>query len=128
MKRIISTLVLGLSLAVSVMAQSTASVQVVPEKLTRQQLQSLVTTAKTSAEHQRIANYYEAKAQRLVVESQEHAMMAEQYKKNIITASGKFSTGTVNHCEYIAESLKQDAAKAQELANLHQEMARTSAR
>jgi hypothetical protein len=128
MKQIIGMFAATLILNASVLAQSSALPQSGPDKLTKQQLQTLVTTAKTPAEHERIAIYYEGKAQVLNSESKQHAQMAEQYRQNPITASGKFSAGTVNHCEYVARSLQQDAARYQKLANEHREMAKSAAR
>jgi sensor histidine kinase regulating citrate/malate metabolism len=100
MKRFNAMVAVSLVLSVSVLAQSKSLAQV-NEKLTKQQLHTLIATAKTPAEHQRIADYYEGKAQELTAESKAHARMAEQFRQNPITASGKFTAGTVNHCEFI---------------------------
>lgn len=59
-----------------------------------------------------------------LAQSKEHQEMAEQYKKNLVTRSSKYVTGTVNHCEYVAKSLKSDATQMQELAQLHEQMAK----
>jgi len=93
------------------------------EKLSKQQLQSLIATAKTPAQHERIAQYYEAKAQSDLAQSKEHAQMAAEFKANNVTSSAKFANGTVNHCEYLAESFKKDAAKMEALAAQHEQMA-----
>lgn len=50
--------------------------------------------------------------------------MAEAYKKNPMTNSSKFATGTVDHCEYFAQSFKEMATKMQELADMHEQMAK----
>jgi hypothetical protein len=42
--------------------QTISSQQTKPEHLSKRQLNSLIATAKTPAEHQRIAQYYQAKA------------------------------------------------------------------
>ncbi len=128
MKRIISTLVLGFTVSITGFAQSIPAAPGTPEKLSHRQLQTLIADAKTSAEHQRIATYYQAKAQDLLAQSRQHAAMAEQFKKNPVTASEKFTVGTVNHCEYIAQSLERNAAKLQQLAKTHEEMATASPR
>ena len=74
----------------------------------------------------RLAQYYEAKAQRYSAESNEHQKMAEQFKKNPMMNNGKRVFGTVNHCEYYAQSFKQQAAKMQELAHMQKQMAQTA--
>ena len=84
----------------------------------------MIATAKTPAEYQRIAEYYHAKAQEYLAEAKEHGEMAEAYKKNPMTSSSKFATGTVNHCEYFHQSFKDMAAKMQELAEMHKQMAK----
>jgi hypothetical protein len=49
-----------------------------PEKLSKRQLLSLIATAKTPAEHNRIAQYYRAAAQDYLAQSKEHEEMALQ--------------------------------------------------
>jgi hypothetical protein len=50
--------------------------------------------------------------------------MAEEFKKNSVTTSSKFSTGTVNHCEYLAQNFKQKADQMQKLEQEHEQMAK----
>jgi hypothetical protein len=123
MKRTIGFLSFILVLAVVVFAQISQAQQK-PEKLSKQQLLSLIATAKTSAEHNRIAQYYGAEAKAYLAQSQEHEQMAEQYKKNPVISSSKFATGTVNHCEYLAQHFKESATQMQELAQEHEQMAK----
>ncbi len=127
MKHTFAVIALTFALAFSAYGQATMQHQHPAEKLSRQQLMALIATAKTPAEHERIAQYYDAQARKYLAESQEHAQMAEQYRKNPLISSSKWATGTVNHCEYIAQSLKDSATKMQELAALHQEMAKSAA-
>jgi hypothetical protein len=94
-----------------------------PEKLSKRQLLSLIATAKTPAEHNRIAQYYRAAAQDYLAQSKEHEEMAARYKENPTISSSKFVTGTVNHCEYFVETFKALAANSEELAVLHERMA-----
>ena len=122
MKRsiVILSFVLALIFTVSSKAQSTAN----GEKLSKKQLLALISTAHTPAEHTRIAEYYQAQATAFLAESKEHEEMATAYRNNPATNNSKFVAGTVNHCEYIAQSLKKDADQAQDLAKLHEEMAK----
>ena len=122
MKRILTALSLIAVLLVATIGHA-AQPNTGNEKLTKQQLLTLIATAKTPAEHQRIAKYYAAKAQDFLAESQLHEQMAQAYKANPITSSPKFASGTVSHCEYLAESLKRDSEHYKQLAQSHEKMA-----
>jgi hypothetical protein len=101
-----------------------AQTQPSSDNLSKQQLLSLIVSAKTPAEHIRIAQYYGAKAQDYLAQSKEHAQMAEAFKQNSLTSSSKFSTGTVNHCEFLAQNFKQKAEQMQKLEREHEQMAK----
>lgn len=120
-----NAIILSLSIALATVAfgQTPAATQSQTERLSKHQLNSLIASAKTPAEHARIAHYYEAKAQSDLAQSNEHAQMAAEFRQNNVTSSSKWSTGTVNHCEYLAKSLKKDAAKMEALAQEHEQMA-----
>ena len=128
MKQLISTLTLSFALMTPALAQPAASSSAPSEELNKKQLHTLIVNAKTSADHKRIADLYQAAATVLIAQSGEHAAMAAQFKANPITAHGKFTVGTVDHCEYLSQSLKQEALKDQALAKLHYEMAESSIR
>jgi predicted metal-dependent hydrolase len=100
-----------------------AQTQPNPEKLTNQQLLSLIATAKTPAEHQRIAQYYEAKALDYQAQAREHEQMVAAYKGNSSLSTNKNQASTVSHCEHFVAILNAQAAKSQELAASHQQMA-----
>jgi hypothetical protein len=123
MNRTIATLSFATVLAFTSFA-ATAQTQPNAGDLNKQQLLSLIASAKTPAEHIRIAQYYGAKAQDYLAQSKEHAQMAEEFKKNSVTTSSKFSTGTVNHCEYLAQNFKQKADQMQKLEQEHEQMAK----
>ncbi len=126
MKRTLGILSLTFALALGAFGQIATAPRHPAEKLSKQQLLSLIATAKTPADHRRIAQYYEAKAQDYLAQSKEHEQMAEQYKKNPLISSSKWSTATIGHCEYFAQSFKADAVKMQELAQLHEQMAQAA--
>lgn len=98
--------------------------QATSEHLTRAQLKSLIATAKTPAEHERIAHYYETQAQDYLAQSQKHETMLASFKANSVLTTEKTRYGTVKHCEYLVKSLKDRAAKAEMLAQMHEKMAR----
>ncbi len=60
--------------AITVSAQTPVS-QLATEQLTNKQLDTLVATAKTPADHDRLANFYELKAQEYRAQAQVHAQM-----------------------------------------------------
>jgi hypothetical protein len=128
MNQLIITLTLAVAFVAPLFAQSGSTAPAPFEKLNKKQLQSLIVNARTPADHQRIADFYHAKAQSLLAESSEHAAMAARYKANPVIAHGKFAFGTVDHCEYLSQSLKQEGGKNEQLANLHYEMAHSSLR
>ncbi|MGA7340411.1 MAG: hypothetical protein WBX18_07435, partial [Terracidiphilus sp.] len=63
MKRTIAIFSLVFALTFAAFAQAAPSQQLAPEHLSKQQLNTLIATAKTPAEHRRIAQYFQAKAQ-----------------------------------------------------------------
>jgi hypothetical protein len=122
MKRTVLFLSFVLIFATSAFARTAQTQQ--PEKLSKAQLNALIATAKTPAEHSRIAEYYRAEAQYDLAQSQEHAQMAEHYKQSSVGSSAKFTTGTVNHCEYLARNFKANAVKMEALSQEHAQMAK----
>src|ERR1017187_877489 len=52
------------------------------EHLSKHQLNTLIATAKTPADHQRIAQFYQAQAQDYLAQSKEHAREAEQSRND----------------------------------------------
>ena len=124
MKRSLGILAVVFVIMLSAVWQVSTAQQHKPENLSKQQLLSLIASAKTPAEHRRVAEYYHATAKDYLAQAKEHAEMAEAYKKNPMTNSSKFATGTVDHCEYFAQSFKEMATKMQELADMHEQMAK----
>ncbi|HLH36368.1 MAG TPA: hypothetical protein VKX41_16980 [Alloacidobacterium sp.] len=124
MKRSLGILAIVFVVMLSAVWQVSTAQKHKPEKLSKQQLLSPIASAKTPAEHRRVAEYYHATAQDYLAQAKEHQEMAKAYKKNPMTSSSKFATGTVNHCEYFAQSFKYMATKMQELADMHEQMAK----
>jgi hypothetical protein len=119
MKRTIVALSFAIVLAATAFAQIAQAQKA--EKLSKQQLLS---TAKTPAEHSRLAQYYSAEAQDYLAQSKEHEQMVAAYKKNPAMNTSKSSSGPVNHCEYLSQHLKESAAQVQKLAQEHEQMAK----
>ena len=123
MRRSISVLSLLVALTISFAVYGQSAPQPKTDKLTKHQLLSLIATAKTPTEHLRLAQYYEAQAKYYLAQSSLHQEMAAAYRKNP-PISGKYSINSANHCDFFAQSFKEDATKMQELANMHEQMAK----
>jgi hypothetical protein len=117
MKRILFVLITVIALSVHTFAA---------EQLSPKQLASLVASAKTTAEHERIANQYRAQADKLLAESNDHARMAAAFRANPVTNNEKRASATVNHCEYLAQSLRERSRKIRALAEEHERMAQAA--
>ncbi len=117
----IVSLLVAFAVAIPVMGQSPPPSKT--DKLSKHQLLSLIATAKTPTDHLRLAQYYEAQAKYYLAQSSLHQEMAAAYRKNP-PISGKYSINSANHCDFFAQSFKEDAIKMQELANMHEQMAR----
>lgn len=123
MKRLISIAALLFALAVVIPVQGQSVATSKTDTLSKQQLLTLIATAKTPAEHQRLADYYKGQAQYYLAQSTLHQEMAAAYKKNP-ASSAKFATGSAHHCDFFAQSFKQTATQMQNLANMHEQMAK----
>src|ERR1035437_3090031 len=90
---IFSIFSLALVMTVTAFGQTTSAQQTKPEHLGKRQLNTLIATAKTPGEHQRIAQYYQAKAQDYLAQAKEHEQMVAAYKANpSLTAKSQAST------------------------------------
>ena len=96
--------------------------------LNKKQLKVAIVNAKTPADHRAIANYYRQEAQRLTARSKEHEQMAQEYIKHPLPFEGKQVYGTVgaSHCRALAGNYANAAKNAEELAALHDDMAKAT--
>lgn len=104
---------------------SEASLGQIPanKHLSKHQLNTLIATAETPADHQRIAQFYQSQAQDYLAQSKENAREAEQSRSNPMRNNNKAVFSTVNHCEYYAQKFSDLAFKSQVLAQRHEQMA-----
>lgn len=96
--------------------------------LTKKEVKALVATAKTPADHMKLARYFNEQADRLEADAREHEELAQEYRKNPSPMAMKtpMSPNSAEHCAYFAKAAR-DAAKAdRELAIGHQAMATQS--
>jgi hypothetical protein len=82
--------------------------------------------ANTPAEHARIAQTYRNQAQAYLAQARQHQAMIASYKASPNLTS-KNQAATISHCEYFAARFNELAAKSQELAELHDQMAKQAA-
>ena len=113
-----------LSLAVVMMFGAFTQTAFAQGKLDKSQVNTLISTAKTPADHQRIADYYKAEAKDYLAQADEHKAMIAAYKAN---PSSKHQAALLTHCENLAADLKDLSTKSQELAQLHEKMASETA-
>jgi len=97
------------------------------EELSKDQLNALIATAKTPAEHQRIARFYQSRTQHYLALSKEHETMLAAYKANPGLTNNKNQASTINHCAYFVREFKALAAQSNELALSHERMATEAA-
>jgi hypothetical protein len=121
---VLSVLSLAVVMTFASVAQTPSTLQPKPEHLSKQQLNTLIATAKTPVEHERIAKFYELTAQDYKAQALEHEAMIAAYKANSSLSTNKNQASTINHCEYFVTTFKEMAVKSQELAQLHEQMAK----
>ena len=91
-------------------------------------IEQMLTTAKTPADHKVRADFYQAEGARFQRESEQHAGMA---KKVISEAGGQMPWASHHYewaerCRKLADSLGQAAHEAQSLAKIHERIAQSS--
>lgn len=85
-------------------------------------IEQMIATAKTPAEHEAIAAYYDQQAQAAHAKHEEHLKMKASYEKIPHLAS---KTGLPWHCSTIAANYQKTATEYEALAKLHRDMAKT---
>ena len=96
------------------------------KSLTKNELKNLINSAEKKADHERIAQYYDAEATKYEEEAKDHADLASRYQKNTSAMPTKYPGGahTFQHCDSLSKSLNQAAEDARALAAEHREMAK----
>jgi hypothetical protein len=98
-------------------------------KLNKNELKGLLKTAKSPADHQRLAAYYRQEVQRLVTSSNEHWKQATAYENNQPFAALEVKHGFAfgqgaSHCRYFAKLDELEAKRAEAQALRHEELAK----
>ena len=114
---VISLLLSLCALVVAATAETSAS-------LSKKELKTLLTTAKTPADHQRLAAYYRDKAQRLTAKAQEFSAQADSLATQTGTIDGKTRVAcqiAQSHYRYLAKLSAQEAKDSEMLAAQHEQ-------
>ena len=91
--------------------------------VTDDNLNQMITNAKTPADHEAIAAYYQQEATAAKEKADLHRRAAESYRKLNIA----HPVGMANHCDGVAAMWDKIAADNSKLAKEHQEMAKAAA-
>jgi hypothetical protein len=92
------------------------------------QVRELIKTAKSAAEHQKLAKHYEALAAKHEADAKEHEALAAEYAKSPSGQSQKHPMAgkTAEHCKYYAEHCRKAAAEMRKIASEHLAMAKAA--
>ncbi len=97
------------------------------QKLSRRELKELIATAKTPADHEKLAAYYRNEAESLKTKQLEHEEELQEYYKHSSGSSSKYPT-MGDHCRALADSYAMAAQKALAMADMHDQMAKEARR
>ena len=108
-----------LAVAVSVRANDT-------KLLKKSELKDLIANAKTAADHERIAQRFDAEAAQWEAEANTHEELAQYYRRNPDPAAWRYSRSprSFEHCDSIVKDLRRAAQESRQLAADHREMAK----
>jgi hypothetical protein len=121
---LINTRILRLAAFAVAMAWAPAVVSVPAaakdQTISKSELKHLIATAETKADHERIAQYFDAQAAKYEAEAREHGETAAIYQSSQAIYQNE---QMFNHCDSLNKSLSKAAEDARALAVAHREMA-----
>jgi hypothetical protein len=94
--------------------------------LTKQQVKALIKTAKTPEDHMKLARYYWYEADRLKSEAKDHEEMEADYAQNPSAHPVPKWPTLGQHCKDLAADYAKAAGEAEQMASLHEAMAKTA--
>ena len=108
-----------------VMFLAIASVPVIlMADVTEQNMEQMISTAKSKADHEALAAHYEAEAKQALELAERHLKMEKDYRVLEIGSKGpKFSV----HCKNLVAKYQEAAEESRLLADLHHQMATQAA-
>lgn len=94
------------------------------KNISQREFKVLLKTARTPAEHRRVAEYYRREAQRLTTESKFHQNMIKEVQGRPLPFESKHPGATgVSHCQYWAQLDLKLAQDAETQSAVHEQMA-----
>lgn len=136
MKRTIATTCVAMTLAFGLgiaAAQTKPRAANTDPPLSKNELQRLVTAAKTPEEHHKIAAYYLQSAERLEQEATDHATLAKEYRTNpprVLKRQGANRTlaaSAASHCDDFITFARKAAIAERALAAIQEKAAAEAA-
>ena len=100
------------------------------DHMSKEEVKTLIANAKTAEDHERLAKHFDAEADQLEAEANEHQELAAEYKAHPSGQDSKhpMSGKTAGHCQYFADDLHKAATQARALAADHRGMAKETVR
>ena len=114
---VVSLVLLSCALVVGVDAQTSSG-------LSKKELKTLLASANTPADHQRLAAYYRDKAQRLTEKAQKFSAQADQLATQPATIESKqgISCNCASHYRYFSKLYAREAKDSEMLAARHEQL------
>ncbi len=123
MKRIVTVIAL-LAAAAGVTVSISSAVESAG-KLSKTELKALIVSAKTPADHAKLAKYYRYEAAMLQAEVKDHDEMAADYDKNPMGHPIPKAQTLGDHCRNLVRYDNEAVKEANEMAAMHEEMAKS---
>lgn len=96
-------------------------------KLSSKQLRSLIATAKTPEDHQKLAAYYRDMAEEAKANAAEHEKILAAYNQNPSTHPlAKAAGGPAEHCRTLIRLFNDEAKEDLAMADQHDQMAKAA--
>ena len=101
--------------------------QTAAPQLTEKELIALLENAKTPADHEKLAAYYDAEATDFEAKAAKHKRMAEVYRRMPPPGNPRFTdtrAGSAGHCDNIAAESAKAGKEARAMADHHKMLAK----
>ena len=95
-------------------------------RLSTKEVVALIESAKTPADHEKLAAYYDQTATELEEKAKEHKELAAAYKRMPVSGNPRITSPArpISHCENIAADAGKAAAEARSMAEHHRMLAK----
>jgi hypothetical protein len=96
-------------------------------ELNMKEVKALVLSAKTPADHMKLAHHFNAMADKHEADAREHEELAAEYTREPQQGASKHPMGpnTAEHCKFYAEHCREAAKDMRAMAAAHEEMAKS---